>query len=518
MIQYDAGLFVPGSDIGLNILTMSIQERQGNGWAGQVTIGMPVHLQSNVGGAYGWVVNEEGFEPGYAAIVKMMVISDSAGNEIPRTVVRTWPSIVTSVHARLDRKPDNTAEVVVDVNLVDPLTWLGNVKLWGVITNTSPAGIVASVLSLASGGSGAISLSPAIPGFPVIHISENVHSSLRSIPYVIAHGYPMIQWLFFVLSRLGVRIETVGDSTGAIGIYLKDLPPEGTPINILVETGQKDSPNYGSIVSMRYGSAARARGAILDNPSTGDIRHIGEPGAIGAVIDSARTNFDQASRRVDYANQFAALSEGRMMVSSGQPGLTPGRLVKIALGDGEGANTWQVSDITHYYSGGTKFYNNLFSTLDGATAWRPPVPGIDERLVLVSGVVEATDVETDESVERDSSGRIPVRLSFAQSEIPATDSRPAVPSPVIDLVVLQQIAGTSHGFLPSHRQGDLCRVAIRSPFFAEIVGFSYRNDFVADELLDTSAGMVVNHEQDDRWSGIVFRSKDVDDALNEDTG
>ena len=78
--------------------------------------------------------------------------------------------------------------------------------------------------------------------------------------------------------------------------------------------------------------------------------------------------------------------------------------------------------------------------------------------------------------------------------------------PRIPLSVIEPMAGGGHGFIPSHRQGDVCRVAVYSPLWAEIVGFQYRgNQPINQTVIDATAGLVVEHDKGENWSGMVFK-------------
>ena len=78
--------------------------------------------------------------------------------------------------------------------------------------------------------------------------------------------------------------------------------------------------------------------------------------------------------------------------------------------------------------------------------------------------------------------------------------------PRIPLLVSGLMAGHMHGFIPAHRQGDICRVVVYSPFSAEIVGFQYRsNRLISPNLTEALAGLVVEHNYGEAWSGLVFR-------------
>ena len=84
--------------------------------------------------------------------------------------------------------------------------------------------------------------------------------------------------------------------------------------------------------------------------------------------------------------------------------------------------------------------------------------------------------------------------------------------PRIMLNVIQPMAGSLHGFISAHRQGDSCRVAIHTPLWAEIVGFQYRNDRqIHADIVGATTGIVVEHDNRDAWSGMVFRpSEDLE--------
>ena len=82
--------------------------------------------------------------------------------------------------------------------------------------------------------------------------------------------------------------------------------------------------------------------------------------------------------------------------------------------------------------------------------------------------------------------------------------------PRLPLTIIQPMAGALHGFIASHRQGDSCRIAVHEPFWAEIVGFQYRENLkINASLTEATAGVVVEHNTGDAWSGMVFRPTDA---------
>ena len=78
--------------------------------------------------------------------------------------------------------------------------------------------------------------------------------------------------------------------------------------------------------------------------------------------------------------------------------------------------------------------------------------------------------------------------------------------PRLPLTLLQPMAGGLHGFIPSHRHGDACRVAVHHPLWAEVIGFQYRQDRPLNtEIAAATAAIVVEHDTGHAWSGLVFR-------------
>ena len=82
--------------------------------------------------------------------------------------------------------------------------------------------------------------------------------------------------------------------------------------------------------------------------------------------------------------------------------------------------------------------------------------------------------------------------------------------PKVPLPIIEPMAGAMHGFIAAHRHGDICRVAVHSPLNAEIVGFQYRDDRQINvDLAGAVAGIVVEHNYAQSWSGLVFKRTDA---------
>ena len=79
----------------------------------------------------------------------------------------------------------------------------------------------------------------------------------------------------------------------------------------------------------------------------------------------------------------------------------------------------------------------------------------------------------------------------------------------LPLPVVNPMAGSMHGFVPAHRQGDACRVVVHNPFSAEIMGFQYREDRpISTDVEQATTGLLVEHDSGQAWSGLVFRPLD----------
>ena len=237
------------------------------------------------------------------------------------------------------------------------------------------------------------------------------------------------------------------------------------------------------------------RGGLLDTTASGGARRFGRPGPVETIITADQADVAEAEKRAAFARAHQSISRVRVSMYSRQPGLLPGRLVQIgpppdpaldADQDGRrvggyvslfGANQWQVGDVSHLYSYGGYVNHTVFEKV--GAGWRPAVPP-EECVKCISCIVDDGVSESGKPIERDRLGRIPVKFPFffeaddGQSSPPAIGATPWPPT--LLLAPVEPIAGSAHGFVRDHRQGDSCRVAVVSPFYAEIVGFGYRAD------------------------------------------
>ena len=446
---------------------------------------------------------KSGLVPGKSVAVHLA--TQSPGTET-RTLVRIWPSVITSVEA--DVGTGNC-----DVFFCDPLAYWARRPIWGAYRNRSLGEIVGGAMSLAAGGDGSPTLTPALPGMPVVTISEYLRATLEKLPCAIAAGQALVPWLGGVLARLGVRIEMQGSAGGQVGIALRDTAPSGTPAEMTLGSGEASAANAAVVASCSYpGRSARA--TVLDDPGFSSAWAIGGPGAVETVSCVAQINLSESELRAGFAQQQIDLRGSRILVKTRRTGLAPGRLVKFTNRSVGGERLLQTGGTMHLFSTGRfaaskpsavahGVYINYVVLESGKLPWRPPIPPEDGP-VVVSGVVDDGASDKGTLVARDCLGRIPIRFSFLPTGGDGRSSGKALP-PRIPLFMVGPMAGGIHGFVAAHRNGDVCRILVRNPMYAEILGFGrYDHQRISQDMTGISTGVIVQEGDGDRWSGMLF--------------
>lgn len=482
------------------ITLLQIRENPGLGWSGEMIVDPAPNQGMGIAEAFG-NFNRYRFLPGRGLAIRLETggTTDQAGR-----MARTWPSVMTRVIALDGTNTGDPHDALMRISFSDPVSFLGTRPIWGVFksaTKMTPGEIVGGALSLAAAGDGIPTLAPILPGCPAIQISQHVHESLSTVPYAIAAGDLLSVWLFTALARLGIRMEFTGYANNSLGITLKDLQATGEAIPFTIEGTAPNSFQQASIISIQHKPTWHQRSTVLDNPDN-PITRIGERGSVGFVLDAADTALDDAETKSVFPIQYANLNSLNLGISTTQPALAPGRLVALTSLSVDAVSSWQAGQVFHQFGRGV--YGNRATLYVADFPWRPPIMRHNSQAIIVSGTINNRDTDPGILVDRTRLGRIPVSLSFTQSALSSAPSTPDWP-PVLDLLLAGQMAGGAHGFLPTHRQGDVCRVAIRNAFFAEIVGFSYRDNLrIGEDIVNASLGVVVHHTNQ-KWSGLTFR-------------
>ena len=506
----------------LPALMLALTEYRSGGYSGSVKIN-PRRISAEDALQ---VLLLDGLRPGSAVLVKLLVAGQA---------VRIWPSVIASVTTTPSRDV-NEPDAICTMTVCDPLTYLSDRPLWSAFVDCPLGKMLGGALSSAAGGDGRPTNTPILNGLPPIRIRDELRSEVAEAGYAIAAGDRLGHWLRCLWARLGVRISMLGTTDGVLHATLCDAVPSATRLNDDGGIDMTLDPSRGpSATNLAFGGLqvnplAIVRGGLLDSIGGGEPSRFGPNGALESVLTEGQTSVDEAARRAGFRLANRRLSQARLTVKSGQPGLLPGRVVNLkprdplSRGDppgGEptpaiptpgrgsallGASRWQAVDVSHLCFK-ARYWNEASFEKTGL-AWRPERP--EERgATIVSGVVDDGAAETGELVRRDRLGRVPIRFSFVP-ESPADTGTPSpgdVPWPaLVPLPPSVPGAGNQHGFLPDHRQGDWCRIAVINPLWAEIIGYSHRDDrHLGEKVRDATVGVVVREEGDD-WHGIVFRA------------
>ena len=349
---------------------------------------------------------------------------DTDNPELKGRIVRTWPSVVTRI------EPFESAQELLgagcQVHLVDPISYLADRPIWGAYRADSVGAMIGGALSLARGGDGKPTLNPLLPGLPPITILEDYREDLSVIPFSIAAGQTLGEWLGEVLGMLGVRLEMRGSSDGSIAVILSDSPPRTEEMDMTVLYDEDEysahtpagngGPSGGGtgagpihIDGLATHPGMLQRGTVVDDPLQGPFRYFGPRGAIGNSFSGMQLELDEAARRVAYQLRSAYTEMLIVSARTRQPALRPGSRVRLSLPIYR-KDLWQIVRVTHSVAGAA--YDNAAAILIADTSWHPPLPWVHAP-IYVAGIVDGgAEFTNNEPVPRDRLGRIPISFPF----------------------------------------------------------------------------------------------------------
>ena len=369
---------------------------------------------------------EHGLVPGAPV---MLTLSPAGGGP-----ARSWPSILSGLEVRsgTDDMPG------VFVRLADPLTHLGVRPLHAVFEDRSPGQIVIGSLARVAGAGGEDGpLRFAHPSLPTVRADERVREDRARVPFAIACGEPLLEFVRRFLAEIGVRIEVRGLASGEVRMELSD--GVGTPdgdADDAIRLAASFAPETGEgVLSVQR--------LIVEDPPP--------PGASGSVAGEP-------------VPRLSARSEAPEVRGGGRVELT-----NDAVAD---TREWRVLAVTHRLA--DRAYRNV-TWLEGYGA-SPGVAlraGGPPRRTLTAAVDEGGS-DSGAPVAVDADGRLRVRL--------ASDPRSAV-----RLAYVVPSAGAVHGFAPACCRGDRVRVRVHGPLRAEIVGALWSEALAPDEEARGSA-------------------------------
>lgn len=366
--------------------------------------------------------------PGSAATLHLALLpadeGDGAGvatDGQTATIVRAWPCVITEIEPLTEGRVAHCM-----AKLVDPVSYLASRPVWGAY-RASPLGqIVGGALSLAAGGDGKPTLNPTLPGMPPVHIEEAYRPELNEVPYAIAAGQPLGQWLDDLLGMLGLRAEMFGGANGRVSLRLTDRAHGGDDALEMGVIG--NALGAGSVPARAGPSAARlavkaivarpaggTRGGLLDDPTLGGFRYFGRRGGLGSLQTGAEIGVDEAGRRAGFAGETARAEMVMLEAGTGQPGFRPGRLARLDQSF-LGFDTWQFGRVRHELHGNV--YANDGTLMPAAASWHPPPPPVRSPR-FVGGMVDGglDEYLAHEPIPRDRLGRIPVSLAFTPTPV-----------------------------------------------------------------------------------------------------
>ena len=142
-------------------------------------------------------------------------------------MVRTWPCVIVRVEPEPPPPDASRAECVVE--LKDPIRQLCPVPIRAVFAGRSIGEMTGGALAVAGGMDAAPSLAPLLPATGPVSVVEDTRESLSSIPYAIACGESLGEWLERVHAPLGIRTELRGLADGRVELTLSDRSPGASP-------------------------------------------------------------------------------------------------------------------------------------------------------------------------------------------------------------------------------------------------------------------------------------------------
>ena len=421
-IRYKSYLELPGEEDS-NILPVSgfgVTERYNSGWRCVARISATSETPFTVGQMFGLAISQA-MLPGTPATLHLTLDEDQdveTEDENEGVIVRAWPSLVTSIDPAVS---SGGREGRCDVHLVDPVSYLFAQPVWGAYRACSAGEAVGGMLSMAAGGGGQPTLQPVLAGMPSLYVAEMFRETLDELPYAIACGQSLGEWLNDALGTLGLRMELLGSANGRVSLTLTDSPLNGEPIPMFVlgtqsASGDLEDPptEIGAgaleIKSVDAFPSPIRRGGVLDDPTLGSFRRFAPLGAVGSVQSGSELDLDEAALR---ALLGLAAARAQMLIlgaATRQPGMRPGRVTQFTA-EFFGIDRWQVASVRHELRGNV--YQNSLGLFPAASSWHPPAPPAKPPRI-VSAIVDGgrDDYLLHEPIPRDRLGRIPVAMSF----------------------------------------------------------------------------------------------------------
>ena len=400
------------TNVTVRVAAFVLQEGYSTGWGGTAVVVARQESPPLISGTMMSAVMASGVVAG----TSMELALEVEGGMFHGATVRTWPCVVSGL------RPFEIDQFTAgcNVHLVDPVSFLADQPIWGAYRAVSAGEMIGGALSMAAGGDGKPTLSPVLPRLPSIRIVEGYRDALKELPYALAVGQPLGEWLADFLAMLGLRAELHGRDDGVLEVFLSDSSPKRGALNMSVVSADGKAAlgpdSYGPILIRGHSGfpGSILRGGLLDDPSSGSARPLVKLGAVGAVLTGPGLDVDEASDRV-YRSLKGAFTEMLMLsAASRQPRLRPGELVRLSEPVHQ-LEDWQVMSVSHTLR--RAVYDNDATLIRGDEAWYPELP-LHRPPVFVTGVVDGgNDFDFHQPVPRDRLGHVKVTFPFTPTPV-----------------------------------------------------------------------------------------------------
>ena len=398
----------------VHLASLSLHEGYNSGWSATgVILGRRKGQRLTAGEMLGSVM-ASGVWAGEPMNLSLVVDEGPLAGE----AVRTWPCVVGG----LQPQEIDFNSAACSVHLADPVSYLASEPIWGAYRGVSAAEAVGGVLSLAAGGDGKPTLTPILPNLPSVRVVNGCRGELDRLPYVIAAGHTLGDWLADFLGMLGLRAELHGTEDGELEVALRDDKPRDKTLDMVVATPGAPAEEadaaalMGKIVLHGHAAfpGARVRAGLLDDPTKGSARPLAARGAVGTVLADTGLDIEEATKRI-YQEAFGTFAEMLTLTAfTRQPLVRPGRLIRLDT-PAHGLTDWQVTTVSHLVRDSA--YDNDVTLIRGDQSWHPALP-LNRPPVFVTAVVDGGgDFDVHEPVPRDRLGRIKVTFPFTPTPV-----------------------------------------------------------------------------------------------------
>ena len=128
------------------------------------------------------------------------------------------------------------------IHVTDPVSYLAERPVWGAFRGVSLRRPSGAYSPWPAAGDGKPATTPVLQGLPLIEVIAEYRDALAKVPYVIAAGQRLGDWLADFLAMLGLRAELFAREGGRVQLRLLDGKPRRPPLVMSVVTSEGADP------------------------------------------------------------------------------------------------------------------------------------------------------------------------------------------------------------------------------------------------------------------------------------